>query len=212
MLTFGNLFKPESDLTTIMKIKSVTFVKSVASLNQLPKDDLPHIAFAGRSNVGKSSLLNTLFNRKKMALVSSTPGKTRLLNFFLVNEKVYFVDLPGYGYAKVSHEMKQNWQYLVEQYLLQSRHLRCVVLLVDIRHPIQASDLQLVEWLTLQKIPAIIVGTKADKLSNNKLNARLALNLKSLAPYDIHTLLPFSATTGKGKQELLKEITKYFAS
>ncbi len=189
-----------------MKIKSVQFVKSVAKLSQLPKEPFPEVAFAGRSNVGKSSLLNALFNRKKMALVSSTPGKTRLLNFFLVNEKYHFVDLPGYGFAKVSRGMQIKWQRLIDGYLTRSAQLRGVIVLTDIRHDVQDTDLQLVEWLAVNGIPQIIVGTKADKLSKNKLNTQLRKNAKALEPFGVQNILPFSAVTNAGKPELLQAI------
>jgi GTP-binding protein len=192
-----------------MKIKSVTFVKSAAKLGQIPQDDLPQVAFAGRSNVGKSSLMNTLFNRKKLVMVSSTPGKTRLLNYFLVNEKIYFVDLPGYGYAKVPRAMQDEWQRLIEHYFTRVEQLRCVVVLTDLRHNIQESDFQLIEWLATNEIDIIVVGTKSDKLSNNKLNSQLAKNRKQLAEIGVTAMLPFSAVTGKGKTELLNAIADF---
>lgn len=192
-----------------MKIKTVEFIISAAKVNQSPNDNLPHIAFAGRSNVGKSSLLNSLFNRKKMALVSSTPGKTRLLNFFLVNEKIYFVDLPGYGYAKVPKQMKDDWGRLIENYMLNVENLKCVVVLTDIRHEVQKADKQLIEWLALNNIPFIVVGTKSDKLTKNKLNGQLARNRNTLAESKVENILPFSAVTKVGKSELLNEIDKY---
>jgi len=192
-----------------MKIKSVEFVTSVAKVGKTPADGLPQIAFAGRSNVGKSSLLNALFKRKKMALVSSTPGKTRLLNFFLVNEKIYFVDLPGYGFANVPMKMREEWGQLVENYLQKSENLKCVVVLTDSRHDVQKMDQQLIGWLAQNDIPFIVVGTKADKLTKNKLNAQLARNCKSLADSNVKKILPFSVITKVGKAELLNEIAKF---
>jgi len=196
-------------LTNNMKIKSVKFVTSAAKVRQAPSDALPHIAFAGRSNVGKSSLLNALFNRKKMALVSSTPGKTRLLNFFLVNESIYFVDLPGYGFAKVPMKIKEQWGHLVENYLQHSENLKCVVVLTDSRHEVQKMDRQLVDWLARNDIPFIVVGTKADKLTKNKLNAQLAQNCKNLAESNVKKIVPFSVVSKLGKVELLNEIAKF---
>ena len=191
-----------------MKVISAEFVKSVADIRQIPTEGLPEVAFAGRSNVGKSSLINALLNRKKLVQVSSTPGKTRLINFFKINQKFYFVDLPGYGYARVSRLMQQGWQKLIESYLLNSRFLKGVVVLIDIRHPITEADLQLIEWLAGHEIETVIVGTKADKLSGNKLQTQIASNNKILQKIGVDPLLPFSAITGRGKQELWQAITR----
>jgi len=185
-----------------MKITSADFIKSVADTSQMPRDHIPQIAFAGRSNVGKSSLLNSLLNRKKLVQVSNTPGKTRLLNFFLINNKFYFVDLPGYGYAKVSKQIYKNWQKLVENYLLQSTNLKGVVVLIDLRHLMTAADLELISWLEHNNIPAIIVGTKSDKLSGNKLKTQLKQNAILLKKYYIKKIIPYSSETGAGKNEL----------
>jgi len=185
-----------------MKITSTEFIKSVADTSQMPRDHIPQIAFAGRSNVGKSSLLNSLLNRKKLVQVSSTPGKTRLLNFFLINNKFYFVDLPGYGYAKVSKQIYKNWQKLVENYLLQSTNLKGVVVLIDLRHLMTAADLELISWLEHNNIPTIIVGTKSDKLSGNKLKTQLKQNAILLKKYYNNKIISYSSETGAGKNEL----------
>ncbi|NOY58605.1 MAG: YihA family ribosome biogenesis GTP-binding protein [Calditrichaeota bacterium] len=189
-----------------MKIISAEFVTSVGLISQLPKDGLPEIAFAGRSNVGKSSLLNNLFNRKKLAKVSSTPGKTRTLNFYKVNDNMYFVDLPGYGYAKVSKSLHAEWKMLVEKYMETSTRLKGVVVLTDMRHPITALDLELLEWLKYVSIPFAVVGTKSDKLSGNKLAVRMKDNLATLKSLGTDKMIPFSIVSGRGKAELLKEL------
>lgn len=189
-----------------MKINQAEFVKSVARLDQLPKDGLPQIAFAGRSNVGKSSLLNKLFNRKNLALVSASPGKTRLLNFYRVNNSCYFVDLPGYGFAKVSKAQQESWRRLIEAYLSRSADLRGVVVLTDIRLEVQQSDRQMLEWLRSLGTPFVVVGTKADKLSRMQLQRRIKENLEALADLNVSEILPFSALTGEGRAELLAVI------
>ncbi len=172
----------------------------------MPRDDFPQIAFAGRSNVGKSSLLNSLLNRKKLVQVSSTPGKTRLVNFFLINNKFYFVDLPGYGYAKVSKQIYKSWQNLLENYLLQSKKLRGVVVLIDLRHLITEADLQLIGWLENNKIPVLIVGTKSDKLSKNKIIYQKKQNEILLGGFNNPKIILYSSVTGLGKSELWSDL------
>ena len=190
-----------------MKITSIQFVISAAKKEQFPKDGLPQIAFVGRSNVGKSSLLNTLLNRKRLAYTSSTPGKTRLLNFFRINESFYFVDLPGYGYSKAPGTIKRTWRGLVESYFSQSMQLKTVVVLIDSRHDLFESDRDMIEWLVDNDIPYLIVATKADKLSKTKLAIQLQNILKTLAPLDVEKILPFSSHNGLGKMPLWIEIT-----
>jgi GTP-binding protein len=189
----------------MLKIKSVEFVTSVAKINQLPKNGYPEIAFAGRSNVGKSSLLNVIFSRKKMALTSSTPGKTRLLNFFDVNQKYHFVDLPGYGFAKVSKSQTQGWKKLIEAYLSTSQHLKGLVVLVDIRHSITNLDFDLFNWIRHYSIPLIVVGTKADKLSGNKLAVSYKKAKEDLKAFNAEIIL-FSAISGRGKPDLMRSL------
>ena len=155
--------------------------------------------------------MNTLFNRKKLVQVSSTPGKTQLLNFFLVNDQHYFVDLPGYGFAKVPLGVKDNWRRLIEGYFLKIEQLKCVIVLTDLRHEIQKSDLQLIDWLATNEIDLFVVGTKADKLSNNKLSAQLSKNNNILAAIGVSAILPFSAVTGKGKTELLNKLDLFLS-
>ncbi len=191
-----------------MKIVTAEFVKSIADTKQLPGDRYPQIAFAGRSNVGKSSLLNSLLNRKKLVQVSSTPGKTRLLNFFLVNQKFYFVDLPGYGFARVSRHLSQTWQNLIEEFFLQSPNLKGVVLLIDLRHKIMPADLELINWLMFHQLPVVVVGTKADKLSGNQKKTQVAQSQKTLETTGIQAFVPYSAITGIGKDHLWAVISE----
>ncbi len=190
-----------------MKIQSVKFEKSVAHVSQLPKTKLPEIAFAGRSNVGKSSLINGLLNRKHLAKTSSTPGKTRLLNFFLINESFYFVDLPGYGFASVPPAEKEKWQQLVESYFKVSQTLRGVIIITDIRHPLSKLDIEMIEWIKNLGIPPLFIGSKADKLSGNQLTQQLTENTQQLQPiYPTAELLPFSAITHAGRKEVWQKI------
>jgi len=189
-----------------MKIKCAEFILSAARFEQIPKDELPHLAFAGRSNVGKSSLINSLLNRKKLVHVSSTPGKTRLLNFFLINNDFYFVDLPGYGFAKASKAERKSWKVLIEDYLLHCTRLKGVVVIIDIRHTVSENDLELIEWLSVNNIPCIIAATKADKLSSNKLAAQIAANRKILSSIGVSSINQYSAKTGFGKVEIWKTL------
>ncbi|MBN2009703.1 YihA family ribosome biogenesis GTP-binding protein [candidate division KSB1 bacterium] len=189
-----------------MKITSAKFVVSVASMQQLPSTALPEIAFAGRSNVGKSSLLNCLLNRKKLALTSSTPGKTRLINYFEINQQLHFVDLPGYGFAKVPANERARWKQLIEQYMTSSPHLKGIIQLIDSRHGPTPLDKEMIEWLTYLQKPTLIVATKSDKLSNSRLQRQISEYIKELKPMGITEILPFSATTKAGRKELWQAI------
>lgn len=189
------------------RIKSASYAKTVFDLNSLPKDQLPEIAFAGRSNVGKSSALNRLVNVKNLAKTSSTPGKTRLINFFLIDKSLYFVDLPGYGYARISKSMRKSWGRLVEEYLKDRENLKGTVLLVDSRRGPLEPDMQLVEWLDFYRKRKLIVLTKSDKLSRSAL-AQGVRNACQLLDVELESLVPFSARTGKGKDRILDWIQK----
>ncbi|MBA3004974.1 MAG: YihA family ribosome biogenesis GTP-binding protein [Desulfurivibrio sp.] len=191
-----------------MNYAKIEFVKSAFKMAQLPEEPLPEIAFAGRSNVGKSSLINRLVNRKGMVKVSARPGKTQSLNYFRVDEKLYLVDLPGYGYAKVSKKLQDDWQVLVTDYLATSPTLRCVVLLIDLRHLLKAQDRELVEWLRMKGRPFIIVYTKRDKLSNNE-QAKQAKSLDAALGLNKHERVLFSAKTGEGKDDLVAAIATF---
>ena len=156
-----------------MKIRSAEFILSASSPWQFPAPTLPEIAFAGRSNVGKSTLINSLLNRKKLVKTSSTPGKTQLINFFKINDAFHFVDLPGYGFAKVPENVRQQWQRLIEAYLQERECLRNVVLIVDSRHGPTAQDRQLKEWLDYYERPVLIVASKIDKLKRGQIQKHL---------------------------------------
>ena len=156
-----------------MRINSAEFLLSASTTRQFPTETLPEIAFAGRSNVGKSTLINSLLNRKKLVKTSATPGKTQLINFFKVNDKFYFVDLPGYGYAKVPESVRRKWQDLVESYLSERKTLRNVVLIIDSRHNPTKQDRQLLEWLKYFQRPSLIIASKIDKLKRGQVKNHL---------------------------------------
>ncbi|KPL01186.1 MAG: hypothetical protein AMJ91_01125 [candidate division Zixibacteria bacterium SM23_73_3] len=187
------------------RIKSATYIKSLSDLKRLPKDQLPEIAFAGRSNVGKSSALNRLANVKNLAKISSTPGKTKLINFFLINKNLYFVDLPGYGYAKAPKSMRKSWGKLVEDYLKERENLVGTVLLIDSRRGPLEPDLQLSEWLDFYQKRKLIVLTKTDKLSRSALVKSVKETCQAL-DLNSDSLVIFSAKTGEGKDKILNWI------
>ncbi len=190
-----------------MIIKSAIFVKSAVKPDQYPEPIFPEIAFAGRSNVGKSSLINSLLNRKQLVKTSRTPGRTQLINFFMINESVYFVDLPGYGYAKVPVKIKKQWGPMVESYLFNRKNLRAVVLLMDIRRTPKEEEKKLLYLFHQLNLQTILVLTKADKLSRNKQIAQLSLYSKSLF-INKENLFLFSAKNLQGKERILKTMEK----
>lgn len=186
-----------------MKITSAEFIRSAFEKQHWLHDGRPEIAFLGRSNVGKSSLLNSLLLRKGLARTSNTPGRTQSINFFLVNESFYFADLPGYGFARVSKKMRGDWGKMAEEYLADRGEIALSIQLVDSRHKPTDLDIQLHEWLLFNNKDHIVVATKADKLSSNQLQKSLAEIAKTLPGSRI---LSFSAVTGKGKDALWSEI------
>ncbi len=189
-----------------MKINNAEFVKSVASLDQLPAKELPQIAFVGRSNVGKSSLLNKLLGRKRLALTSGTPGKTRLINFFLINHTFYLVDLPGYGFSKAPASVMQSWKSLVEGYLAKISFLKVVAVFIDCCHRFVGFDLQMIEGVRYYDKPFIVVATKTDKLSRQQLQKQQQHIYRQLPQRQVYF---FSAKTGAGKEKLWQGIRKY---
>ena len=169
---------------------------------------MPEIAFAGRSNVGKSSLMNALIKRRNLVKTSAKPGKTQSLNFFLLGGCMYLVDLPGYGYAKVSKKMKAAWQSLITAYLDSRKNLKCVVVIVDLRHGLKIIDLQLVDWLRTKRVPFLLVYTKADKLSANERAKNGAILDAGFGVTSSERVL-FSAKTGMGRDSLIQELDRY---
>ncbi|HEX7057222.1 MAG TPA: ribosome biogenesis GTP-binding protein YihA/YsxC [Bacilli bacterium] len=192
-----------------MIVKSCEFVISAMSKEQFPRDFLPEIALAGRSNVGKSSLINRMINRKNLARTSSQPGKTQTLNYYLVNNSFYFVDFPGYGFAKVSKSLRQKWGQLIESYLLNRSELKLVLQIVDLRHPPTADDRMMYEWLKHYQIPMCVVATKADKIPKTRLPGHLRLIRQTFGMSDHDRLVMFSAETGAGKDELWSLIASF---
>ncbi len=190
----------------MLKIKQASFVKSVVTLNDRPHPPLPEFAFAGRSNVGKSSLINCLVNRKNFAKVSKQPGKTRTINYFIINDRFYLVDLPGYGFARVSKAEKRKWKAMIEEYLLGSERLRMLYLLIDAAVGPQANDLQLIEWVQYHNLPFFIIATKADKIKGNA-RTRLKHQIEEiLGQNSDESFLFFSSKNRLGRTELLSHI------
>jgi GTP-binding protein len=195
-----------------MKVTSAEFIKSAVWPPQYPPAILPEIAFVGRSNVGKSSLINTLVGRKKLAKTSNTPGRTQLINFFTINEKMSFVDLPGYGFAKVAQSVKKDWGDMIEAYLRERQCLALVILILDIRRDPSEDDLSLRDWLENFRIPYLYILTKADKLSNNQAIARRRAIDRTLGVSAGKNPILFSAITQKGKDDIWQFIENHLNS
>lgn len=185
-----------------MNVNNVSLASVAVKYSQYPTDGKMEIAFVGKSNVGKSSLINTLVNRKALARTSSNPGKTRTINFYNVEDKVYFVDLPGYGYAKVSKVEQEKWASMIESYLKRRKQLKYIVMLIDVRHEPSTNDRLMYEWLKHYGFKIIIVATKSDKVKKNQLSKQLISIRKSLELNENEILLPFSSQTKEGKDEL----------
>ena len=183
-----------------MIIRSLELETVCGVTSRLPENTLPEIAFAGKSNVGKSSLINGLMNRKSFARISATPGKTQTINFYNINKELYLVDLPGYGYAKVSEKEKQKWGKMIERYLHSSKQLKAVFLLIDIRHDPSANDKQMYDWILSQGYHPIIIATKLDKLKRSQVHVKAVRQGLGLEPGA--ALIPFSAVTKQGRDEI----------
>lgn len=197
----------------MLKITSAEFLQGVADLRQLPKNEMKEILFIGRSNVGKSSLLNKMCNRKNLARSSSTPGKTREINYYIINNGFYFVDLPGYGYAKVPEQMRAGWKRLIEDFLKRGGPIALAMQLIDSRQEPTPLDLMMMDWLDYYEVPYLLVLTKSDKLPNSKLSKQLEAYQErfhsQLTEGCCRGIVPFSVVTADGKSDLLKLIERH---
>lgn len=189
-----------------MVIKNVNLEKVCGVTSKLPDNKLMEIAFAGKSNVGKSSLINGLMNRKSLARTSSKPGKTQTINYYNINEELYFVDLPGYGYATANVQVKAQWGKLIEDYLHQSKMLRAVFLLIDIRHAPSENDCIMYDWIVDRGHKPIIIATKLDKIKKSQINKQIKLICDTLDVEDDTTVIPYSAITKQGRDEIYELI------
>ena len=185
-----------------MIIKNVSLDIVCGVTSTLPENEWPEIAFAGKSNVGKSSLINALMNRKSLARTSSQPGKTQTINFYNINDCMYLVDLPGYGYAKVAQSEKEKWGKLIERYLHSSKMLRAVFLLIDIRHDPSENDKMMYDWIVAQGYEPIIIATKLDKLKRSQVQKHVKMVRQGLSLLPGSQVIPFSAVTKQGREEI----------
>ena len=192
-----------------MIIKSAELETVCGITSKLPENDLPEFAFAGKSNVGKSSLINALMNRKSLARTSSQPGKTQTINFYRINQDMYYVDLPGYGYAKVSVEVKAKWGKMIERYLKNSKALKCVFLLIDIRHEPSANDRLMYDWIVSNGYHPVIIATKLDKIKRSQTAKQVKLIRDTLGMEKEVVIIPFSAETKQGREEIWAYLEQY---
>ena len=192
-----------------MIIKSVNLETVCGITSKLPDNTLPEVAFAGKSNVGKSSLINALMNRKALARTSAQPGKTQTINFYNINDAMYLVDLPGYGYAKASEEVKAKWGKMIENYLHTSKQLKAVFLLIDIRHDPSANDRMMYEWMVYQGFAPIIIATKLDKIKRSQIQKNVKAIREGLNVQPGTTIIPFSAETKQGRDEIWELIDSF---
>lgn len=192
-----------------MVIKSVNLETVCGITSKLPKNTLPEVAFAGKSNVGKSSLINGLMNRKSYARISAQPGKTQTINFYNINDALYFVDLPGYGYAKVTQSVKEKWGKMIENYLHQSEQLAIVFLLIDIRHDPSANDCQMYDWILSNGYYPVIIATKLDKLKRSQVQKHIKAIREKLQLRGNTPIFPYSAVTKQGRDEIWEFIDEF---
>lgn len=190
-----------------MIIKNAELETVCGITSVLPVNDMPEVAFAGKSNVGKSSLINSLLNRKSLARTSQEPGKTQTINFYNVNKELYFVDLPGYGFAKVSKETQAKWGNMIEKYLRTSKQLKAVMLLIDIRHEPSANDKNMYEWIVYNGYNPIIIATKLDKINRSQIQKHIKMIKKGLNVLEGTVIIPFSSQTKQGREEVLDVIS-----
>ena len=195
-----------------MKIKSINLETVCGVSSRLPNNSLPEFAFAGKSNVGKSSLINAFMNRKSYARISSQPGKTQTINYYNINSEFYLVDLPGYGYAKVSESVKEQWGKMIERYLRKSPTLKAVFLLVDIRHEPSANDVQMYDWIVANGFDPIVIATKADKISKGAVSKQVSIIKKKLECDKNTVIIPFSAEDKRGLEEIYVKVEEYLES
>jgi GTP-binding protein len=185
-----------------MIIKNVNLETVCGITSKLPENVHPEVAFAGKSNVGKSSLINALMNRKSLARTSSQPGKTQTINYYNINGELYFVDLPGYGYAKANEKVKAQWGKMIEDYLHRSRQLKCVFLLIDIRHEPGSNDIIMYDWIKRHGYQPVIIATKLDKINRSQVQKQLKLIRTTLKTDKDTVMIPFSASTKQGRDEI----------
>lgn len=191
-----------------MVIKSINLETVCGITSTLPDNDRPEVAFAGKSNVGKSSMINALMNRKSYARISATPGKTQTINFYNINDALYLVDLPGYGYARVSEKEKEQWGRMIERYLHSSSQLKAVFLLIDIRHESSANDKLMYKWIVDQGYEPVIIATKLDKIKRSQVQKHVKMLKEGLALVPGTTVIPFSSVTKQGRDEIWELIEK----
>lgn len=192
-----------------MVIKSVNLEMVCGVTSKLPENQLPEFAFAGKSNVGKSSLINGLMNRKSYARTSAQPGKTQTINYYNINDEAYFVDLPGYGYAKVSERVREQWGKMIERYLHTSKQLKIIFLLIDIRHAPSRNDCQMYDWIVHYGYQPVVIATKLDKLKRSQIAKQVKLVREGLGMAKESKLIPFSAVTKQGREEIMELLDSY---